>query len=258
MQLVDGPLPEPVAPTKRGVPKIAVELQDREGDAIKLALDAKAGLQLFVDGTLFCDVKAIYFDRESGAVHIEDREPVYEDEEKVEEEEEEADYIEGDFQLREAEQDEKAANLAMVAAQSGVPWFGDEPLLLPDQVEALLIDDELKASRPGVNLLWVEVLKVYESTEDALKAIARNSAIVLPYLNRPRHISGSWEVLLDKMPREEAYEVVTKNPGILACNPAGLKESNAPTIKGMASVVNVVEGSIGWMKLGRFINTGIK
>ena len=53
-------------------------------------------------------------------------------------------------------------------------------------------------------------------------------------------------------------QVVTKNPGILACNPAGLKESNAPTIKGMASVVNVVEGSIGWMKLGRFINTGIK
>jgi hypothetical protein len=29
----------------------------------------------------------------------------------------------------------------------------------------------------------------------ALAAVARNSAIVLPYLNRPHHISGSWKVL---------------------------------------------------------------
>ena len=33
--------------------------------------------------------------------------------------------------------------------------------------------------------------------------MARNSAIVLPYLNRPHHISGSWKVL-DTMMRVRA------------------------------------------------------
>lgn len=38
------------------------------------------------------------------------------------------------------------------------------------------------------------LLKVYPSEEEALTAIGRNSAIVLPYLNKPTFISGTWKV----------------------------------------------------------------
>ena len=45
---------------------------------------------------------------------------------------------------------------------------------------------------------------------------------------------------------EEALEVVTKNPGILSCDPAGLRESNKGTVKAMASAVDVVESLLWW------------
>jgi hypothetical protein len=57
-----------------------------------------------------------------------------------------------------------------------------------------------------------------------------------------------WQVLNEMMSGEEALEVVTKNPGILACNPAGLKESNKAAVMTMANVVNGVEGLLWWKK----------
>ena len=90
---------------------------------------------------------------------------------------------------------------------------------LPQPVEALLVDDELRASRPGTCLLWATLLQVYPDEPSALAAVARNSAIVLPYLNRPAYISGSWREINEKMGPEDALDVVTKNPGILCCNP---------------------------------------
>ena len=57
------------------------------------------------------------------------------------------------------------------------------------------------------------LLKVYPSEGAALAAVTRNSAIVLPYLNRPTFISGTWTVLTDKMSEEDAIEVITRNPG---------------------------------------------
>ena len=40
---------------------------------------------------------------------------------------------------------------------------------------------------------------------------------------------------------EGARDVCTKNPGVLACNPIGLKQSSADDIKRAAGVVDVVE-----------------
>lgn len=113
---------------------------------------------------------------------------------------------------------------------------------LPQPVEDLLKDSaELRASRPGVCILWSLLLDVYPSEQAALAAVDRNSAIVLPYLNRPTFITGTWEVLNGFMSAEEALEVVTLNPGILACNPEGLKKSNAADIQRAAKAIDAVE-----------------
>ena len=196
--------------------------------------------------------------------------------------------VEGSFAIRAEEQAIKASTLAVYGLQCKVAWAGDEPLDLPDEVEELLVDDELKDSRPGVRLLWATLLGIYPTeqartvahdtyygqlhllrpaaltvasctqsycvhtydaypadqavhmrrslclhllwphfftapytccsctccaytccgrtycghaycgvppAQAAIAAVQRNSAIVLPYLNRPHHITGSWKVL---------------------------------------------------------------
>ena len=43
------------------------------------------------------------------------------------------------------------------------------------------------------------------------------------------------------MSEAEALDVITRNPGILACNPAGLKQAKAGDVKRAAVVVDLVE-----------------
>lgn len=43
-------------------------------------------------------------------------------------------------------------------------------------------------------------------------------------------------------------QVVTKNPGILASNPAGLKTSNKAAVQAMAVIVDGVEAVKWWGK----------
>ena len=92
------------------------------------------------------------------------------------------------------------------------------------------------------------LLKVFPSEAAAVAAVKRNSAIVMPYLNRPPYISGCWDVLKGMMSEEEALDVITRNPGILACNPVGLRTSNAAVIKGTAGAVDAFESLWRWRR----------
>ena len=47
----------------------------------------------------------------------------------------------------------------------------------------------------------------------------------------------------DRNPNPNPNQVVTKNPGLLSCDPAGLKGSNKAVVQSLANVVNGVEGS---------------
>ena len=73
--------------------------------------------------------------------------------------------VEGSFAIRAEEQAIKASTLAVYGLQCKVAWAGDEPLDLPDEVEELLVDDELKDSRPGVRLLWATLLDIYPTEQ---------------------------------------------------------------------------------------------
>ena len=224
----------------------AVEIVDEDGDEIYFCVEEGA-LKMFVAGEGIVEsVQKLGYDPEDGTI---------------------AQGNDGFFKLRPEDQAEVPGKLRALAEAAGVTWgelededaamkamsseasestaaafAAVEDVVLPAAVEALLIDDELKASRPAVKVLWTRLLEVYESEAAALAAVAKNSAIVLPYLNRPFHIDGSWKILKQMMSEEEAREVITQNPGILSCNPAGLKDSNAADVKRAAAVVDSVEG----------------
>lgn len=141
---------------------------------------------------------------------------------------------EADEEAEAAEGEDPDSMAALLAAADGVE--------LPPEVDAMLaVSEELQEQRPGVLVLWSRLLAIYPDEPAALAAVQRNSALVMPYLNKPAFIDGSWAVLLEMMPPADALEVVTKNPGILASNPAGLRMSDADTIKRAAGFVDGVE-----------------
>jgi hypothetical protein len=224
--LDEADIPEAFKRKSKGpAPAPEILLVDREGDEVRFVMEG-GNLRVYVANELFCGaIDTLTYSRDDGVVTVEDEE------------------VEGSFAIRAEEQTMKASTLAVYGRQCKIEWGGDEPLDLPDEVEKLLVDDELKDSRAGVRLLWATLLEVYPTEQAALAAVARNSAVVLPYLNRPHHISGSWKVLNDMMGAEEALDVVTKNPGLLSCDPAGLRGSNKAVVQSLANVVNGVEGS---------------
>jgi len=206
---VRAPSTRMAADSRSSYPALTLEIIDAEGDLIRF-VPAEGKLQLWDDDDLQLPaIRALTYARADAAIRA-DGEDV------------DGDTAECDVALDRREPRDLTLDLArlgVLAAQARTEWLGDAPVELPQPVEALLVDDELRASRPGTCLLWATLLQVYPDEPSALAAVARNSAIVLPYLNRPAYISGSWREINEKMGPEDALDVVTKNPGILCCNP---------------------------------------
>lgn len=107
---------------------------------------------------------------------------------------------------------------------------------LPPEVEGLLSDD---TPRDGVERLWGVMVKCYATEEDAITAAERNTGTILPYLNRPGNIEGVFAYLVDSLGLEEAQDVVKKNPGVLACDPRIVAQTNPDDIVSAANNVDV-------------------
>ena len=73
-----------------------------------------------------------------------------------------------------------------------------------------------------VNQMWAAWETVYGSRERAEVAAKRNVKVLLPFLNTPATIRGAYAVLVEMLGKEEAEEIIEKNPGVLSCAPADL------------------------------------
>jgi len=67
--------------------------------------------------------------------------------------------------------------------------------------------------------MWAAWEAVYGSPERAEAAAKRNVKVLLPFLNTPATIRGAYAVLVDMLGKEEAAEIIEKNPGVLSCDP---------------------------------------
>jgi len=120
-------------------------------------------------------------------------------------------------------------------------------LPLPDEVDVLLSSD---TSRENTEALWCALRSCFDSDEEAIAAASRNTGTILPYLNSPSNIYGSYEVLEGMLGRDGAKDVCTKNPGILQCNPRTLARDDASNIARAADVVDAVESVLGAIPAG--------
>lgn len=78
------------------------------------------------------------------------------------------------------------------------------------------------ASESEIDAIWSAFESAYGSRDRALEASRRNSQVLLPFINRPSTISGAHAVLVQLFGKASALDIITKNPGVLACNPASL------------------------------------
>ena len=115
---------------------------------------------------------------------------------------------------------------------------------LPAEVASLLSDD---TDKKNTEVLWAALRSCYDDEQDAIAAAQRNTGTILPYLNAPSNIYGSFEVLTTMLGREEARAVCSKNPGILQCNPQALQRETPESIVRAANAVDFLEKPLGAM-----------
>merc|ERR1740124_1527016 len=75
--------------------------------------------------------------------------------------------------------------------------------------------------------MWKAFRKVYGSEKAAIAAAEKNVIPILSFINTEANIRENWQVLQEKFDKDEARDIVTKNPGILA-NKAGDLRSSSP------------------------------
>lgn len=130
-----------------------------------------------------------------------------------------------------------------VDAFRGLPSRTTSPAMkassgLPDSVAALL--PAAAVADPGTVALWRALRKCYPSEEAAEAALRRNAGLLLPWLMSPSTIGQNYQVLLSLMDKEQTLDVITKNPGVLACEPERLAMSSPDEIKGFATFTDAV------------------
>mmetsp|Transcript_34563 Transcript_34563/g.73784 ORF Transcript_34563/g.73784 Transcript_34563/m.73784 type:complete len:213 (-) Transcript_34563:283-921(-) len=111
-------------------------------------------------------------------------------------------------------------------------------LPLPAEVEELLSDD---TPRDQVQIMWAAMRGCYATEADAVAAVERNTGTILPYLNSPSNIRGSYAYLTEIFGPAGARVIVTKNPGVLSCDPRALRQTSAEEIEKAANLVDSVE-----------------
>jgi len=121
--------------------------------------------------------------------------------------------------------------------------------LPPSMVE---LTSKFKKTYPTKDLevLWSALLKCYGNVELAEQAAKTNPQIINPSYSFCNTMFASQKVLVDMMGKEEALDVMLKNPAVLQCGPS-LDTLGPDEIKGFANLRSlgnsIPEAARGWL-----------
>ena len=97
------------------------------------------------------------------------------------------------------------------------------------------------ASKREIDAIWSSFEGAFGSRAAALEASRRNSQVLLPFINSPEVITGANKALIGIGGKQWAAEIIRKNPGVLACNPASLALTSKSDIEGAANLVATID-----------------
>lgn len=110
-------------------------------------------------------------------------------------------------------------------------------LALPTEVQNV-VDNRFRKEYPTKELetLWKVLKDAYGSEANALQAVVRNPTILNPaYTSPPSVVKRSKAALVDVLGKEDALDVMLKNPAVLQCGET-LRAQPADQIKRFASI----------------------
>ena len=109
------------------------------------------------------------------------------------------------------------------------------PKKAPKEVLELTAKFKKEYTSREIDALWGAMLACYGTQDLAVQAAFENPQIVNPSYSFVNTMISSKEVLFDMMGKEEALEVMLKNPAVLQCGPS-LDTLGPDEIKGFANI----------------------
>ena len=100
-----------------------------------------------------------------------------------------------------------------------------------------------------VEILWKEFKKCYANEALAIEAVTKNAAVLQPQLNSPTKIKGTYKQLQSRFGKAGATDIITRNPGVLVCSPAGLLKQSDEEIMKAVDLVEFLDNNKGPIKV---------
>lgn len=104
---------------------------------------------------------------------------------------------------------------------------------------------------------WNALCKCFPTEAEAIAAVQESNAVILPYgadspvsgfvelsaaVDRSANIAGCYEVLQSKL-GDDTTSVISRNPGILGCDPSQLEEASGDDIRRTTSVASGISSA---------------
>lgn len=109
---------------------------------------------------------------------------------------------------------------------------------LPADIKAVTRKFKKEYTRPELETLWGALLACYGTEALARQAVLDNPQIINPSYSFCNTMLASRDVLFDMMGKEEALDVMSKNPAVLQCGPS-LDTLGPDEIKGFANIRSI-------------------
>ena len=140
--------------------------------------------------------------------------------------------------------------LLLLALPRPIRWSKNTnlPPGIAERVSFQTAGNKLAQQEREIEMLWKEFRKCYPSERAAIDAVNKNSAVILPQVNSPTKIKGTYQLLVKRMGKEVASDVITKNPGVLCCSPNSLQSQSDADIINAARFIATLDEYKGPLK----------
>jgi len=120
---------------------------------------------------------------------------------------------------------------------------GGLPVKFAERVSFQTSGQTVAGQEDEILILWREFKKCYRSEAKAVEMLSKNTAVILPQLNSPRKIKGTYAQLTKRFGKAGAADIIEKNPGVLVCSPEGLLTQSDKEILDAAELVATLEAN---------------
>ena len=90
---------------------------------------------------------------------------------------------------------------------------------------------------------WSAFKTCFASEALAIEAAKKNSAVFSPQFSSPTKIKGTYKLLVRRLGKQRAAELLMKNPGVLCNSPAGLEKCTDQEILDAAELVATLDAN---------------